>query len=335
MPRVEFSEENKLGPSTNFDFPKLKLKAGERARIMAGLESPVLEYVHTLRAPVVENGRPVLVPVERKDKSIGQEYKQNFVSRPLCLGDPGIIADKGSDPKNCPICKHAQQHPDQVQAPQPRYAMHVLRYKTKSGTWDIQNPFQVELLVWSFTSKVFNRIADIKKEFESLLQHDLTLGPCVNENFQQFDISVGSKAEWLQDTERKAIVKTIFAENQIPDLSIAAGSRKELRWIEDDLARISEAWSIINGAQGPATSLEEDLESLSAGFAPVADEKPSTDEDILGNEDLGGLDEFLKSDAEEAPAPKSRAKAKAAPAEEPAAAASEDVDDFEDLLAGL
>ena len=313
MPRVEFSEENKIS-TTNYDFPRLKLKKDERARIMAGLESPIMEYVHTLRAPVVENGRAVFETVTKFNGTKSEEYKMNFISRPLCAGDPAKLANNGSDPINCPVCKLAQEHPDMAKAPEPRYAMHIIRYRTKSGSFDIQTPFSVELLVWSFSPKVFNKIADIKKEFTSLQKNDLTLGPCTSENFQQFEISVGAKSEWTQDEERKKLVAQTFKENQIPDLSVAAGSRKERKWLDEDILKIQNAWNSINGTApvGDSRSLDEDLNDLVAVSAPKG---AAPQEAWLPDAD--------KNDAPEAQSSK------------PVAASSEDALDFEDLLANL
>ena len=90
MGRVGFKAENKVA-TTNYDYPKLKLKVGERARIMVGLEDPIVEYVHTLRKPQIVNGVPQMTTEKTR---AGQEYQTNvmdFVSRPLCLGDKTIL----------------------------------------------------------------------------------------------------------------------------------------------------------------------------------------------------------------------------------------------------
>ena len=270
MPRVEFTSENKVA-TTNYDYPKLKLKKDERARILL-LEAPVREYVHTLRKPQIINGEPQMFTDTRKDGTKFQNYKMDFLSRPICLGDATILEDKGSDPKNCPMCKLAHTNPDFTGAPQRRYAMHVIRYRTKGGSNDLVTPYSVETLVWSFTDKTFNKIADFREEWDDLRKHDLLLGPCVNELYQQFDITVSSKAAWLEDSERKTLTARTFKENQIPDLTIACGSVKEKRWIEEDLAGITEAWTAVNGhtaSSHESTDLDADLNDLMDG----ADEK--------------------------------------------------------------
>ena len=58
MPLVEFDPEEKEG--SPFDFPKLKLERGERARVNILQTKPLAEYVHTLRAPEIINGKAVM-----------------------------------------------------------------------------------------------------------------------------------------------------------------------------------------------------------------------------------------------------------------------------------
>lgn len=345
MPRVEFKSENKVA-TTNYDYPKLKLKNGERARILL-LEDPVVEYVHTLRKPQVINGVPQMFTDKRKDGTEFETNKMDFLSRPICLGDATLLADKGSDPKNCPMCKLAQTNPDFTSAPQRRYAMHVIRYRTKGGTSDIVTPFSVETLVWSFTDKTFNKIIDFKEEWEDLRKHDLLLGPCTNETFQQYDISVSAKAAWLEDDERRKLTALTFKENQIPDLTIACGSVKEKRWIDEDISVILAAWTEVNGAESKVTpdsaSLDSDLSDLLGGgdtekwsdSAPEADpadaEKPSAPvadvDDLLGDLASGSDD----AEPEVAPA----AKKAAAPKAKKEEAAAPAVDNFDDLLGDL
>lgn len=338
MPRVEFKSENKVA-TTNYDYPKLKLKSGERARILVGLEDPIVEYVHTLRKPQIVNGQPQMFKAERKDGSTYDDYKMDFISRPICLGDATILADKGSDPKNCPMCKLAQEHPDYTMPPQRRYAMHVIRYRTKGGSADLVTPFSVETVVWSFTDKTFNKIVDFREEWGDLRKHDLLLGPCTNETFQQFDITVAAKAAWLEDPERKALTAQTFKENQIPDLTIAAGSVKQKQWVDQDIEAILEAWGTVLGSSPSAdddADLDADLSSLmdkdtfdepAAKSAPEAEEP---EEDLLASIDLDDEPE------EKAPAKKAPAKKAAAKAEpEVEAEESDDPDNFDDLLADL
>lgn len=296
MPRVAFTPENKKS-TTNYDYPKLKLKRGEQARIVVGLENPEVEYVHTLRKPKMENGQPVMTSEERRGRQV-ETNAMDFVARTICIGDQGILDDKGSDPKNCPMCEMAKDHPDWMQAPQARYAVHVIRYRTKSGSFEIATPFAVEVLVWSFTARMFNKLVEFATEHGDLRQRDLLLGPCENENFQKFDIAVGSKAEWVQSDDRQQLTALTWKENRIEDLSIAAGTRKEKRYIDMDLEDVTNAWNDLSGASTQSSgSLSAGLDDLMGSTVSVekkteaqGDWSPSAD---LGNEGiqdiLGGI----------------------------------------------
>lgn len=297
MPRVAFSSDNKRSQS-NFDYPKLKLTSGEYARILV-LEEPIIEYAHTLRKPQIINGVPRTKTVENeKTGRKTTQYVTDFVSKPLCLGDPEVLDKQGSDPARCPICKLAKDDPDAAQAPQRRYAMHVIRYKTKGNGNRLVEPFTVETLVWGFTDKVFNKIVDLAEDWD-LKKHDLILGPCTNADFQQFDISISPKAEFRSSAERKTRTIETFKNNQIEDLSIACGSKKERRWIDQDLETITELWNEVHAYENDGAdtetggSLDEDLNEL------------------LSSDDLDEDDEPVK------PAAKRKPAAKKAPEPEP------------------
>lgn len=370
MGRVGFTTENK-GKVIDFNYPKLKLKAGEKARIIVGLEDPVMEYVHTLRKPVIANGKPVTELVTN-DRTGAQttEYKKDFVGNPICLGDEGIIADKGMDPEHCPACALAKEYPDYAEPPKRRFAMHVIRYRTKAGTFNPTNPFSVEILVWSFTDMVFNKLVDAKEEWGNLLQHDLLLGPCTNETFQKFDINVGSEAVWLKNEDWKKNVALTFKENQIPDLTIAVGRQVQAAWMKQDVQGILEAWRQAKGAEdsepGSQGSLGDDLNSLlaaggdsgetdSEGWStPEAAQDAGIDLDALAGvsapedttEALPGLVSEAGAaepvDGDDMFAGLLDSADNSAPAEEPAAEASAPEapkasapDNFDDLLAGV
>lgn len=282
MPRVGFAVENKVA-TVNYDYPKLKLKKGEHARILVGLEDPVVEYVHTLRKPKIVDGKPQMFMDERRDGTKFENYKMDFVSRPICLGDAAELEKKGSDPAHCPACKLAKDFPDYAREPQRRYAMHVIRYRTKGGGTEVAVPFSVEVVVWSFTDTIFNKIIDIKSEWGDLRKHDLLLGPCTVEDFQKFDITPASKAEWLADPERQKVTALTFRENQIPDLRIAAGSVKQKQWVEQDVDAIIENWRIVKGVEestSSTVSLDDDLNSLLSGGTPAAAAAPIKDEEV-------------------------------------------------------
>lgn len=363
MGRVTFSDSNKKA-TNNFDYPKLKLNQGEKARIVVGLEDPVMEYVHTLRKPQIVGGVPQMETAKRKSGEEYQAYKKDFVGNPICLGREEVLDEKGSDPQACPMCKLAADNSDYTDPPKRRYAMHVMRYRTKGNSSDVQTPFSVELLVWSFTQTVFNKLVDIRNDIEGgdLRKHDLVLGPCTNATFQQFDITPSlKKAEWMVDKERATLFQETWKENQIPDLTIAVGSKKRDEWIKEDIQTIREAWAEVKRAEAgeSTTSLDTDLGSLldddpkdpegwsqstgeddgladllgQAGTESAEDSSDDEDSDLLAS--LAGA-KSAEPEAAEEPAPKKAAAKKAAPKKEEAPApAEEGVDNFDDLLAEM
>lgn len=286
MGRVTFDESNKI--QTSADFPKLKLEKDARARIVC-LEAPVAEYVHTLRAPKIVNGIPETKMFERKDGTKYEDYVLDFIGRPLCLGDEGILKDRGTDPKNCPVCALAAEG-DLTQPPQRRFAMHVVQYQIKPGGFELQQPFGAQVVIWSFTDKTFNKLVDFQTEWGSLQRHDLLLGPCTNPTFQQFDLQIAAKAEWLEGEERKKQVAHLFKENQTKDLTEFCGRKVETKWLLDDLDKIRARWAVVNQS-GPRddvvsrseeASLTEGLEDLLGDVAaPAAKVEEPVDLDAL------------------------------------------------------
>lgn len=270
MPRVGFEEENR-GAVVNFDYPKLKLDMGEKARAIVGLEGPLMEWVHTIRKPQIIGGEAV-TEIETNERTgvKTKVYKKDFISNPICLGDPAVIAEQGLDPKRCPACKLAHEHPDFGEPPKRRFAMHVVQYKVRPNSFNIATPFSVELVVWGFTDMVYNQLLDAKQEWGDIRQHDFLLGPCTNKMFQKFDIKVGAEAEWLKEdpkVDRRALVLETFKENQIPDLTVAVGRAKTEMKIQMDVNAVLEAWAQISQGRGSRSqaTLGDDLNALMAG----------------------------------------------------------------------
>lgn len=302
MPKMTLTAENKV--KANWDFPQLKLEKGERARIVAIEEQPHWEYVHTLTAPQIVNGSPVYDTQTNQKGESTQVMRKDFIGRHICIGDPNIIADKGADVKGCPVCE-ASTTSDAVRGPERRFAMHIIRYKTQPGSFTPQDPFQVELVVWSFADKVLNQLIDFVEEWGSLQQHDLLLGPCENKQFQKFDIKVAKEAAWLQSDETKKLTASIYKNNQLPDISVAIGRKISREQVQQDLDKVLERTAIAFGkAASPAVDLSELDKSVDAG-------------DILN---------FGSDDAAETPAAEKATPAPAAKKEE------EGVLDLDDIL---
>lgn len=300
MPQIDWTPEHKRVTTVEFD--RLKLKVGERARIVA-LEKPTFTWVHTLRAPKIVDGRATKVVKKRKDGTEYADWDMDFVGRPQCLGDHGVIADDGLDPKNCPVCARAKES-EEVGAPERRFAMNVIKYNTKTdGT--VVSPFGCSSQVWTFTEGVFNKLYNIAQEYEGLVGRDLVLGPCEPpELFQKFALSVGAKNIWEADDKVKQNVVETHQNNRVEDLEAACGRRSEQRWLKEDVEKIASRWRIAHGAAdgGHDATEKADIASLK-----------------------GELDNLLA----EPPAPA------AAPAAKQAPAATGAPDDFSTLLAGL
>ncbi len=269
MQRMSFDPKNKNAAFG--DYPKLKLKKDERARVLC-IEEPVFAYSHSLRAPTIVNGKAKMETVKRGNEEV-EQYAMDFLGQPLCLGDRGILQDNGLDPKNCPVCEMARTT-DMVSAPQRRFAMHVVKYATKQNSFEPAVPFSVQLVVWAYQDKVYNKLTDIVTEWGSLQNHDLLLGPCTVEMYQTFDIGVAAKAAWMESEENKLLVVTTFKENQTKDLESFCGRKSELKWLQDDLEKIRARWRVVNHES------EEAAPSLAEGMTDLLATQP------------GGMEEF-------------------------------------------
>lgn len=320
MAKIEFSSENKV--KSDFDFPKLYLDHGERARIVCIETAPEVEFVHTLNAPQIINGEVVMEKVKQKDGSITEKPKMDFVGRHICFGNPNTMAEKGKDPANCPTCAAGQQS-DAIWGAKRRFAMHVVQYKTQPGSFKIQDPFSAELVVWSFTDKTFNTLTDIMEEHGDLRKKDLLLGPCENKMYQNFDIQVGGTAEWLVVEANTNFVKSLYAQNKLEDLTPAIARKISKEMAQDDIQKV-----LLKHAQAYGGNTGEGS-SASAG-------------EVAGGMDLDGLlsgpsgSQTTPAVPESTEAPAPTPVAEVAPqVEEPKAEEPKKTLDFDSLLDGL
>lgn len=267
MPKIQFSTDNVK--KSAFDFPKLKLAKEERARLALVEPTPEFEYVHRIESPKIEDGHPVMKYETRRD---GTQYEANvtdFIASPICLGDIDVLQEKGTDPDNCPICRLAAAT-GHAKAPQRRFAMHVVRYATKPGGFEVASPFRVENIVWSFTDTLFTKITEFQEAWKAdggLLKHDLLLGPCTNPMYQKAELQLAPTAEWNQSAERKSITIQTIKENRAKDLSVFCGSRIPEGILNGHIERVEAAWAEIKraegrGAQPNPVALEAGLDSL-------------------------------------------------------------------------
>lgn len=344
MPKIPFDSNNKA--KTDFDYPKLYLDHNERARIVCIEPEPEVGWIHTLRAPKIINGVLQMETVKTKDGGTIEKPATEFIGKHMCFGNIDKLLENDKDPANCPTCAKANEN-DAVGPATRRFAMHVVQYKTQPGKFQIQTPFQAELVVWGFTNQRYNTITDIKEEHGDLRQKDLLLGPCENKNFQNYDIQVGGTAEWLADEERKNFVARLYAENKLDDLSPAFARKISREMAANDVEKvlIKHAQAYGGGAVDPVPGGTEasavDLSNLLGGDTttqtPVAETTPAAPaepapeatSDPLADLGLGG-----------SPAEAATPEAATEPVSVPDAPAeaeqkTEQVLDFDSLLKGL
>jgi hypothetical protein len=271
VPQIDFAPEHKK--ATEQDIDRLKLKNAERARIVC-LEKPTYAWVHTLRAPKIINGKAVMISKERKSGDSYQDFDLDFIGRPLCLGDYGIITDKGVDATNCPACA-ASRNSDEVGPPERRFAMNVVRYGlARDGA--LVSPFACTCVVWGFTEGLYNKLVDIATEHGSIIGRDLVLGPCTNEGFQKYEIMPAGKNAWQLDDNIKRIVQETFTANRLEDLERACGRKVDRRFVEQDLDNISNRWRLARGDTSPPDGTEAvDHAALTAGLNDLLGTTPT------------------------------------------------------------
>lgn len=327
MAKISFGSEFKT--KSVYDFPKLSLEKNERARICVVDQAPEMEYVHTLRKIVTENGKPIITTEDffGKQKEVP---KTDFVGQRICLGDPDVLAKSGTDP-SCPACKASLEN-SAVDAPKRRYAVQVIRYKNKPGTFNVSKPFGVELLAWVISDSRFNQLIDIREEHGNLSKMDLTLGPCTNKTFQKFDIGTGATCEWQVDEDRKRLTIETIKENQSDDLIPLLGRKVTQVEMQAEVFGIVEAWNAAFGTAGEMP--EEESNTPDEGFSndlasllgeDTTDEAPAVEEKDEETSETSEVAEEEPAAEEEKPEPKKDEKK------------SDDggVEDLSSLLAGL
>lgn len=247
MVKLTFNSSNKK--DTGGDFPALKLIHGEKARILCIEPEPEVGFIHNLRAPaVLADGTPVMEKVKTKGGGMVDRQKMDFIGRHLCFGNiETLLEPAGRDPQNCITCAKSVEHADMIDPPQRKFAMHVVKYKVIPGSFNVQTPFQAELLVWAFTDKRFGQISDIAEEHGDLRSRDLMLGPCENADYQNYDIAVAGKAVWAETPEYTEFVKVLYASNKIPDLTVAIGRKVEPTMAAEDIQKVIMRYQMVRG----------------------------------------------------------------------------------------
>lgn len=300
MAKITFETKNRIAASV--DFPKLKLAKNERARI-ALLENPEYGWTHDLRAPKIVDGKVEYQIVQRKDGTSFEAPKMEWIGRHRCKGDDEIIEDEGRglDAKHCPMCAVAKENPGKVDAPKRRFAVNVVKYNTKPGTYELSDaPYSVSVFVWQFTEFLYDKLIGINSIVGSLSNNDLLLGPCTDVQFQKFDLNYAMDAIWSSSPEYKDITLSTLKSTRLDSAGLMnyVARDSELRWIEKDLETVNEAHRVLTGkgdesklAATQMPKLQEDLSKLLDETSPAApsvtpSEKPRSEDGKVGFDSL-------------------------------------------------
>lgn len=320
MPIAQFNRANtNKGP----EIPRLKLEKDEKARIVILDEGPQYRWQHRLEKIKFLGQRPAMVTRERQNGDTYEVFETDWLGSPACTGDPDVLAERGVDPDGCPVCAASRKYPDAFGEPQRRFSMNVFKYGTKPGTTEVQTPFGGSLLVWSFTEKRFSVLVDIAEEFGDLRTTDLTLGPCTNKQYQNFDVHGSPKASWMATDDTKKYTASMYRENKYTDAELMdmCAKLRESRYLKEDIELVIEAWESAarweQGASAAPTAADVSQpvdvgDALADLFeAPKGDPQPVSRPTTSVTDDLDSLlaarmgeTVAAEAEAEEAAAPK-------------------------------
>ncbi|HEC65237.1 MAG TPA: hypothetical protein ENI23_08085 [bacterium] len=192
--QIGYSVEHK-GTSI-FDANMLKLKKDEKARICVLQDKVTVGLSHW-------------VDFGKDNKSTG--YYKCLAKYEEVYGAGG----NGSDPQNCPFCKHGVKNGKIGQVSR-RFVTNIIKYVT-----DLKGkprvPLNVDAMVWRFGDDKYNRIVDIVENYGVIQQIDLGI-LCENEGYQRFQIDPIKLEEclWLNSGEEiKKAVAELFNTSKV------------------------------------------------------------------------------------------------------------------------
>lgn len=345
MGRVEFDENNTVKQVGKI--PRLRLEEKDSYARVVCLETPVRAFVHRFEMPQIgADGLPVMETKKRRDETEYQAHKMDWVGSPICLGDEGKLIDKGIDTDNCPACE-ASRSSDYFKPPEPKYAMGVFQYQTKSLTNpEPAVPLSGQVVCWVLNEKRFRKLIEFKNEWGNLQERDLKLGPLVSKNFQTFEMNITNTAVWLSTPENKRWVALAWQENKFTEEQLleAIGRKVTSKWMTEDIDKVKARWALVTGGTVPASStlpaadrsveLDAGLDELmaqSGTVPPPASGGAVTDlSDLLGESGMPAA--IASQPAPEANSAPAGGEGQSAPEAAPASPASNLTDD---LLANI
>lgn len=327
--KVSFSDQYKKN-----DFhkaPKLKVLKGAVDRVVI-LTQPDRHYVHQISMPIInpETGERVK---ETKKNAKGEEYevdKMEFVSSTLCTGNQEVVAGPdGVDPENCPLCAAYVEHAGKFPKPQPKFASLVAKYKTGEGedTTPQLDPFVAEVLLWVFTQNRFEKILAIAKEHGDPVQKkDLLCGPCNNELFQNYEVSVAGRCVYAESEDAKKFILASVKSSGIDETlikSTIAAAPTDVN-VKITINKVLERLALEGRGASGGTAVDLEFNGLAADSHNISERTESADP-------WGALDakeavtpDFVESTPASAEVPKTEAPA-SAPASDATPASLEDI----------
>lgn len=224
-------------------YPKLNkiVNTGEFTRLYL-LDVPVDVYIHDLRSPKIENGRPVYKTVKDQETKKDKQVLDNvWLASAVCLGDTAVLSDKGKDVKNCPACAFAKENPDMLYGPKRNFVSHVFQYSTNGKAIPAKPPTG-SVVTWKFYDKTFDTLDQINQEFEEsaggLGGVDLVLELEGLSMFQKYKISASPTCYALKPDFQSLIEAAWIDENKCQDRIGQAGRRLSREDYQEHLDRI-------------------------------------------------------------------------------------------------
>lgn len=324
----EFTSSSSVPPYDRLKFSDKK----EKARItIPDMGLLWIEWVHTMRAPVLdEGGNPIETTLSAgKGGKTRTGFATDFVGAFKCLGRQDVMRRDHLDPDRCPGCAASARGVRDME-PERRFAIPVIRYDTKDKfTTALRNPPGATILIWTLTQKMYDKLMDQRPAIRELLE----LADDAEVKFRQVDLTIECEDPQFQRTVFgnvlrpavkhdvvKAVVGPLWGDvsNRPTDdqLLHAVVKPKELKWVTRDIEDHEERWAAADRAKngGPAAK------QAANGAGAVSGDADSGLDSLLNNLDDVTPPPAAPSDGD--PFGEDSAKVAAAPA--PATAASDD-----------
>jgi hypothetical protein len=262
VPRTTITQENRVGGSTE-RYPKISLAKSERGRIYC-YEQPWMEWVHRIEGPKIVNGEQVFIKTTDRNNNEIMKPDMLWISSAICLGDIGILRDKGIDPASCIACREAMQSGD-IKGPEVRYAMNVLRYGLRPSSFELAQPPSLSPIAWTFPGSRYDKILELQNitgqpavsSPGAPAMYDVLLGPCEDSGYQKYNIAHAPLVAWQQVPGASGYIAQILpnraTDAQLRDL---CGSERTMSQIQQDVTQAKLAFSQArNAGQQPSNDV--------------------------------------------------------------------------------